>query len=375
MIDSLCIALIATVLTTFLAPRTFSVFDRRLALARLAGGNTPRAVVAPSRAAQGTAPSVSPHDVCENLASAVLSGEASRDALVRLVSEHRVPEGLREVCDRHMMSPEPFGTVIQRLKNDLAGTEHHGLGVLLALCVTSDVFSAPALRTAAGLLQSEAALEQLTASHTAHARLTVRALSLLPVVFIGFAAVTSRSFRSVMCSFPGVACLAVAAGLNLAGRLWATRLISRAGRPNGDQGVHLLVTGFCVSINAGHSIVGACLGLGRVNDCGLRIARRLEGNEPLESALDELVQEFGDTGNDARRLILDGASSGLPVHRSADRLAESMHQRRASATAARAQQLSTALSMPVVLCLLPSFVVAVLIPLVIASMSSLAQAA
>jgi pilus assembly protein TadC len=135
----------------------------------------------------------------------------------------------------------------------------------------------------------------------------------------------------------------------------------------------MLVTGVSVSVHAGHSVVGACLGLRDVNECGARIAERLDRGEPLDDALDELARFFGDTGAALKQLITDCASSGLPLRRAADRLAESLRQRRAAAIAVRAQQLTTALSMPIVLCMLPSFGLAVLMPLVVASLSSLSS--
>jgi hypothetical protein len=109
-----------------------------------------------------------------------------------------------------------------------------------------------------------------------------------------------------------------------------------------------------------------------VNECGSRIATRLEAHDTLDTALEELIHAFGDTGAALKQLILDCASNGLPLRQAADQLVESTRQHRATAVATRAHQLSTVLSMPIVLCMLPSFGLAVLIPLMTASISSLA---
>ncbi len=373
MIEPFVTLFIAVVVLLFLAPRAFRAFDRRVTRIRLSD-SSPRSPATHRFPEDGDAlPQVSAAEVCDLLASAILTGESSRDAMLRLVSGGRVPRSLGLVCVPHLRSPEPFASVMQKVKRDLADTEHRELGALLALCVCDGAFVSSALRHAGELLRSEASLEQLTATHTAHARITMRVLSSLPVGFIAFGLAVSRSFGSAVVSPAGLVCMVVAASLNVVGWLWAARLVARVNRPDNERDAHMLVTGVSVSVHAGHSVVGACLGLRDVNECGARIAERLDRGEPLDDALDELARFFGDTGAALKQLITDCASSGLPLRRAADRLAESLRQRRASTIAVRAQQLTTALSMPIVLCMLPSFGLAVLMPLVVASLSSLSS--
>lgn len=365
--------MVAVVLVRYLAPRTFTAFDRRAALARLQARRTNSQTGGHRRTRRNSPETVTPHEVCDLLASAVLSGEPSRDALARIVRGNRVPEMFGVVCNRHLASPEPFGSVMQHVKNDLAGTELHRLGVLVALCVVDGVFVPVALKHAAELLRHEQSLERLTATHTAHARITMRTLSSLPVGFLVFGAVVSRSFGSAVVTRAGLVCLMFAMVLNVIGWWWASRLISSVGTADNDTDTTLLVMGIGVSLHSGHSVVGACLNLREVNECGSRIAGRLDAGHSLDSALHELAPDS--TGDALRQMILDAARNGLPLRQSADRLAESVRQRRAASVAMRSQQLATTLSMPIVLCMLPSFGLAVLMPLLIASMSSLAASA
>ena len=364
---------VTVILARFLAPRMFTRFDRRTARARLAPRATNEPTDSRRRAHRQSAEPMKPHEVCDLLAAAVLSGEPPRDALAGIVSGQRVPGTLGAVCTAHLESPEPFGSVMQHVRNDLAATELHELGVLLSLCVVDGVLVPVALKHAAELLRHEESLERLTATHTAHARITMRVLSMLPVGFLAVGALVSKTFGSAVVTRAGLVCLLLSMVLNFVGRWWASRLIASVGAPDDDTDAALLVMGIGVSMHTGHSVMGACLNLRDLNECGRRVAGRLDAHDSLESALEELAP--GGTGDALRQMILDSARSGLPVRQSADRLAQSVRQRRAASVATRAQQLATTLSMPIVLCMLPSFGLAALMPLLIASMSSLAASA
>ena len=360
---------VAAAIASFLAPRMFTMFDRRSTRQRFTVGRPP--VDTAVRKHRATT-DMSAHDMFERLAASVLTGRQSRDALAALASADGVPPVLTLACRRHLESPEPFGSVVHRVRLDLAPTQLCDFGALLSLCVADGVFVPGALRQAARLLRSDAELQRHISAQTAQARLTMRVLSFLPVGFLCLGAAASTAFRLAVVSAVGLVCLSVAAALNICGWLWTSRLMAAVWPSPVERDAHLLTLAFCVSLNAGHSIVGACLNLGDVNASGSRITRRLQQNAPLENALEVLVHDFGDTGEMLRRVIVDCASSGLPLHDSAEQIAASLGQRRTHTVTTRAQQLTTKLSIPVVLCMLPSFALAVLMPLLIASMSSLA---
>lgn len=310
--------------------------------------------------------------MCDFLASAVLSGMPSRDALSQLVDTDRLPHELATTIGNRLRTSEPFAGVVSGLRADLDGGEHRELGVLLATCVTDGGFVVAALSQAAGLFRSNAALSQQVAVLSAHSRLTRRVLTALPLGFLAVGTALSASFRDAVATPTSLVCLVFSAALNGAGRKWMNRITDRARPSDSERDAYLLATWLCVSLRAGHTLVDACRGLGAVNHCGREVATLVDNGCTLDVALEPLARHHGDSGDALRRAILDCTGTGLPLAESAARIAEATRQRQVHAVSVCAQQLSTRTSMPVVLCMLPSFALAVLMPLLMASVTSLA---
>lgn len=73
------------------------------------------------------------------------------------------------------------------------------------------------------------------------------------------------------------------------------------------------------------------------------------------------------------QLLATGERLGLPLERQAALLADEARHRRRRAVDAEARALPVRLTLPVVACILPSFVVVVIVPLVIGTLARLSQ--
>ena len=71
------------------------------------------------------------------------------------------------------------------------------------------------------------------------------------------------------------------------------------------------------------------------------------------------------------RLLCEAAASGVPLVDTASRVHNDIQHARAARSSMRVQQLTTKLSVPVVLCSLPSFVLVALMPLAVTGLTSM----
>jgi len=103
------------------------------------------------------------------------------------------------------------------------------------------------------------------------------------------------------------------------------------------------------------------------------VQQRVATGERFADALGALATHLGLT---ARPLVDSLAAAdryGLPLAPVLDRLADDARQHRRRAAEARARQLPVRLSLPLVLCTLPSFVLLAIVPLLIGALSSLSS--
>lgn len=70
------------------------------------------------------------------------------------------------------------------------------------------------------------------------------------------------------------------------------------------------------------------------------------------------------------RVLCEAVASGVPLIDTASRVHNDIQHARASHASMRVQQLTTKLSVPVVLCSLPSFVLVALMPLAVTGLST-----
>jgi tight adherence protein B len=206
---------------------------------------------------------------------------------------------------------------------------------------------AASLRDLAAGLRDEAQLRREVRAALAGPAASARLVTTLPLLAVAFGATLGFDTVAVLFANPlGLACLVVGTALLWAGRRWNAALAARASRGRGDAGLELEL--LAVAMASGASI-----------DRARAVVHRAMAEHGLRP---------GD-GRSADAMLDLAARAGAPV---AELLrAEAFRLRRAAraAGAERAAALGVRLMVPLGLCVLPSFVLLGVAPLMISVIS------
>ena len=115
----------------------------------------------------------------------------------------------------------------------------------------------------------------------------------------------------------------------------------------------------------------ACERWRTVSPTGNSVADLINAGAPLEEALLPLAITHPITGKNLGHTIVEAERDGLPILETVMRLAANHRMERRRQIDTRIRQLPTRLSIPLVLCVLPSFLLLSVAPLVLASLSRL----
>jgi len=247
-------------------------------------------------------------------------------------------------------------------------------GVAARLAHRTGAPLAPVLEAMARAARSR--LEAALAAEAALAgpRLSARILAWLPAVGLALAVVVEPGVVRVLASAPGAGAILVAAGLTGVGRAWMRRLVTRA-RVAPAPGI-VVLEAMRAALASGADVASAIRAVGHA--VGDHVAGA-DGRE-LVAVADALhsgatwAEAWADGPDWAasleRALALPwavGAQAAPMLLAAAD--IESLRERRASQVAA--SELAVRLTLPLALCLLPAFVVAGIVPLVVALVGGL----
>jgi tight adherence protein B len=206
---------------------------------------------------------------------------------------------------------------------------------------------AASLRDLAAGLRDEAQLRREVRAALAGPAASARLVTTLPLLAVAFGATLGFDTVAVLFANPlGLACLLFGTALLWAGRRWNAALAARASRGRGDAGLELEL--LAVGMSSGASI------------------------ERARAVVHRAMAEHGlrpDDGRSADVMLDLAARAGAPV---AELLrAEAFRLRRAAraAGAERAAALGVRLMVPLGLCVLPSFVLLGVAPLMISVIS------
>jgi tight adherence protein B len=206
---------------------------------------------------------------------------------------------------------------------------------------------AASLRDLAAGLRDEAQVRREVRAALAGPAASARLVTTLPLLAVVFGATLGFDTVAVLVANPlGLACLALGSALLWAGRRWNGALAARASRGRGDAGLELEL--LAVAMSSGSSI-----------DRARRAVHRAMAEHGLQP----------DGGGSADAMLDLAARAGAPV---AELLrAEAFRLRRAARAAGveRAAALGVRLMVPLGLCVLPSFVLLGVAPLMISVIS------
>ena len=367
---------IAVLLTWCMTPRFFRFLDvvemqRRLHGSRLVSENVQSALALTKPHPKDASQVSDLAAFCESLARATRSGAAPHDAVITSLQWHQ----FHHQCWSALLTDVAS---LQSCENSLAiardSVEAHSNDAqclsLLESAMVHGNFVPSALDHASGVLRDHAACSAELAVAASQAQLSARLLSTLPFVLLVGALLVNSQFRSSLWSPIVLFPLFLGLVLNRLGWHWISTLISRAVRYEPDV-IGQLTEHLCVSLRTGLSMAQSCERWRTLSPTGTSVADLISAGAPLEEALLPLATADPISGKNLGHIIVEAERDGLPVLDTVTRLATDHRAQRRRQTDTRIQQLPTRLTIPLVLCVLPSFLLLSVAPLVLASLSQL----
>jgi Flp pilus assembly protein TadB len=134
----------------------------------------------------------------------------------------------------------------------------------------------------------------------------------------------------------------------------------------------MLAEHLAASLRAGCSLSECLQRWEHISPIGTKIAHEITHGAPLDRALHHLPHT--PSGYRLAHTIVSGHKDGLPLVNTVHRLMSDVHNDRRSATETVIRQLPGRLSAPLVLCILPSFLIIAVVPLIVHSLGQLGPA-
>ena len=376
MIDLLAGSSMALVFVWFSTPRFFRLFDVLEMQRRLHGVDftcddpTPSPTFSKNR--QRNASSILDcAALCDSLARATRSGTAPHDALLTNLQQLQFQHQCWIILLDDVAAMQSCASALATARE--SAQPHSNDAQCLSLLESAMVhgnFVPSALDHASAVLRDRAACSAELKVAASQAQLSARLLSALPFLLLVGAILVSSQFRSSLWT-PIVLCpLLLGLVLNRIGWRWISSLITRAVHDKPDD-IGLLTEHLCVSLRAGLSMTHACERWRTVSPTGNSVADLINAGAPLEEALLPLAITHPITGKNLGHTIVEAERDGLPILETVMRLAADHRMEKRRQIDTRIRQLPTRLSIPLVLCVLPSFLLLSVAPLVLASLSRL----
>ena len=357
-------------------PRVWLVADRhgarrRLVVARPGAAHTDHPD-SPARRRGATLPELSSvaRDTARSLRAGVVPGAALAGSLRRHCSGSHHMSSLAADLDRPMPLSGALAGAVARLSTSRSprdtAPERRFVSLLAAGTIDAVLLPGTAERTA-DVLDDLAARAGDVRVAGAHARLTMRFLTALPLGIGALSYATSDSLRSSWMR-PGVVLpVTVGAVLHLIGRIVVARTVAAvhtaADEPPGSAS--RVADMISASLTAGLTPAAAVARLDSDPDCGevaSRVASAVRDGVPLSRALAPFTTDPHMRA--VAEMVMSAAHQGAGGAEAATHLADMSRRQRAERTRAAVAALPGRLSVPVTLFVLPSFLVGVLVPVV-----------
>lgn len=339
---------VCAVCTWAIAPRCFRFFDTREARRRLHGSS---AAVSPQSLPLDHTANHAPSDVSDGSRLLQLSALAESLARASRTAMPSVEAALSELQPQH-----PDDAVCKDL---------------LMSTVVNGVFVSSALDHVASLLRDMAACRADVAVAASQARLSARMLTYMPFIALFLGVAFSNNFRSHLFTLPVLLPIACGIALNRAGWAWILRLINRSLTQQASE-LAVLTDHLCVSLRAGHTLPHSCELWENTSPTGTDVARLLQSGQQFETALTALEHSLGAGGAALSGVLREANRDGLPIVATVARLSADARTERRRTADTLIRQLPTKLSLPLVLCVLPSFLLAAVVPLAVSNLARLA---
>lgn len=385
-------------------PRTYLWVDRRLTRRRLGvsaaqrSGFRTQTVTTPSIGTpvplttaptpegslipQGNLTLIELASLCDAVGRALRSGRGAADSLIDAIDTLHPSASALHTIRARLAGGESLPEVLSGARRAVpAGSDLEICLDLVRAAMVGSSLVAGGVEHAALVLRDIATMRADLEVASSQARLSARILTLLPLVIVLGGLVFSRSFRSSLTT-PGVL-VPLSAGLvlNRVGWRWIVRMLDSALSQASRFELAEVVDRICVSLMAGHTLPDACMRLEHSSPTTTRdslagrvradIAMRVRRGDSLGDALMPLESGFGLAGRLFADLLVSADRDGLPIVASVARVAQDVRIERRRRVDITIRRIPVHLTMPLVTCILPGFLLTALVPLVAASLSSL----
>lgn len=295
------------------------------------------------------------------LARSTRSHMPARDALLNAITSLAATHGSTELGERLQRGDE----IAMALSECSFHNQEQRFVQLLQRSLIHGSFIPQALEQSATILREEIQHQQNMRTAAAQARSTVRLLSLLPFIVLVILLIASPTTRRELTTTPTLVLITFGVILNRVGWSWVQSMVARASRTSPSVSSQLS-DAVSISLRAGIPLRQAIESWASEHDS--KLAAQLSAGSPFADALNEFAQRhLGDTHLIAR-VFIDADRDGLPVADTVHRLSTEMRMQRRHASEIRIRQLPTQLALPVVFCVLPSFILLTVLPLVFANL-------
>ena len=268
-----------------------------------------------------------------------------------------------------------LGTVI-RLNNSLNDASPDAAPdlALRAIAVASEGGDAVhAVEAAARTLRVTATITAESRTAVAHTKASINVLTWVPLVLATWLIARDERARAFFVSTAGFACLLIGVVLHWVGRRWVQRLAVSAARVDSD--VPDFVDVVSVYLRSGQPPALAFLHAsdtapGTIGVAAREVAERIHNGERFVDVLTSSRSEFGLHAQPMIDALIDTERDGLAPRELFDRLATDAHAQRRRDADMRIRVLPVRLTLPLVGCILPAYVLLAVVPLLASQLSS-----
>ncbi len=245
---------------------------------------------------------------------------------------------------------------------------------LRAIAVASEGGDAVhAVEAAARTLRVTATITAESRTAVAHTKASINMLTWVPLALATWLIARDERARAFFISTAGFACLLIGVSLHWVGRRWVQRLAVSASRVDSD--VPDFVDVISVYLRSGQPPALAFLHAsntapGTIGVAAREVAERVHNGERFVDVLTSSRSEFGLHAQPMIDALIDTERDGLAPRELFDRLATDAHAQRRRDADMRIRALPVRLTLPLVGCILPAYVLLAVVPLLASQLSS-----
>lgn len=230
-----------------------------------------------------------------------------------------------------------------------------------------------ALESAARTLRAAAAVAADARAAVTYTRTSVNVLTVVPLLLVVWLLVRDADVRRFFVTLPGLVCLVGGISLNALGRWIVYRIAARAMRIDSEVSdfIDLISVHVRSSSPPAAAFTAASVHVeGRLGVTARQVVAAMNDGSRFVEALAEHRAAFGVNAHALLDALIDTERDGLPPRELFERLSRDASAERRRSSERRIRALPVRLSLPLVGCILPAYVLLAVVPLLAGQISS-----